>query len=117
MNPKQKAVASVKTIQPLERAIKVWCPSCWMDRIITSNGKCKICGTKLLRPKHWDTTIRKLELIGKNRREYFAVEIKNFLYMVPFEYLDELEMIDRNDHARIGEYIESIKERCRSFKI
>ena len=97
--------------------ITVFCTSCMTDRIITSNGKCRVCGWKLLKPKHWDTTIRKFELIYKNREGFVALEIKNQLYFVPIGYLDRFGSLDRSDMRQVGEFIESIKKNCDSFKI
>ena len=112
-----KTVTSVLKETMSSKPVKVWCPSCWVDRVITSNGKCLTCGTKLVRPKHWDTTIRKLELIWKNRSGYIAVEIRNRIYMVPFPYMDEFENLDRTDHEKTAAFIETIKEKCQSYSV
>lgn len=97
--------------------VKVYCTSCWVDRVITTNGKCKVCGSKLLRPKHWDTTTKKIELIVKSMNGFIPLEIKSRLYLVPIPYIERFSDIDRNDLVQIGQFIEGIKEQCTSFKV
>lgn len=97
--------------------VKLYCTSCWVDRVITTNGKCFVCGNKLLRPKHWDITIKKIELITKSMRHSVPIEIKDRLYLVPIAHLESFQEIDRNDPVQIGQFIEGIKDKCTSFKV
>lgn len=99
------------------KSVKVYCTACWVDRLVTSNGKCKVCGSKLIRPRHWDITARKIEVIIKSMSHSMPIEIKDRMYLVPIPYLVQFNDIDRNDLAEIGEFIEGIKERCSSFKV
>ena len=110
-------VLSEPRTQLKESAVKVYCTSCWTDRVITTNGKCKVCGSKLLKPKHWDTTLKKFEIIAKSNGAHICIEIKNQLYIVPFKYLDEFNRLDRGDLEKVGQFIESIKTQCQSFRV
>lgn len=104
-------------IIPKAEPVKVYCTSCWTDRVITTNGKCKQCGSKLLKPRHWDTTIKKFEIISKSNGAHICIEIKNILYLVPFKYLEEFNILDKNNLEQVGAFIESIKTQCQSFKV
>lgn len=104
-------------VEKRDSAVKVYCTACWTDRIITTNGKCKICGSKLLKPKHWDTTIKKFEIISKSNGAHICIEIKNVLYLVPFAFLDRFAKLDRNNLEQVGIFIEDIKSNCMSFRV
>lgn len=97
--------------------IKLYCTSCMTDRVVTQKSKCRICGWKLLKPKHWDYTIRKLELISKQPKGLIPLEIKNELYFINDYYIQKFKKIDQSDYEAVGQLVNEIKTECDAFKI
>ena len=96
-----------------EEPILSWCTSCWKDRILTTNGKCRTCGTDLLK-RHWKTSIKKLEIIIE-KPEYTPIEIKGMMYLIPQKMI--LKFQEMSDYPSKVKFIESVKLTCKSYKI
>jgi len=98
-------------------SIKALCPYCLVNRTITTNGKCRVCGAMLAFQKHWKPTINKLRLISQHGKNKFPLEINHFMYFVPFEYLAQFENIEHHGFKSHVELIELIKKNCQHYKI
>jgi hypothetical protein len=93
------------------------CSYCWRDRIITTNGKCKVCGAILVSQKHWKPTIAKMKLINKNMKKGIPLEINKRLYIVPEEYFRVFKDTHHLGYKAQVELVEQIRKHCKSFKI
>jgi hypothetical protein len=111
----------VKDIQLTNRTmkdeIKARCGWCWQDRIITTNGKCRVCGAVLVSQKHWKPTIAKIKLINKHSRNKIPLEINKRLYMVPEQYFRVFKDTEHLGFKANVELVEEIRKTCKSFKI
>lgn len=106
-----------KPAKQQEISVKAYCSSCWKDRPITNNNKCFTCGSRLVIPRHWDTTTKKLELIYTNKSDYFTLEILGRLYFVPHPYLDDFIKMPKDEIKSRNEFVEKIKMTCSSIKV
>ena len=98
----------------IQKPETMFCLWCWQNRIVTTNGKCFVCGALLVSQKHYDSTIDKMRIIEKHP-EGKALEIKKKLYIVPYHYWQELNKIESpKDKAAL---IEKIKTECKSYSI
>jgi len=96
-----------------EEPILNYCSSCWQDRIMTTNGKCKVCGTDLVK-RHWRTSIKKLDLILKSNGAT-PLEIKGQMYLIPKKGMEKFAIIE--SYADKIKFIEEIKKTCKCYKI
>jgi len=102
----------------LQNTLKSYCAYCMLDRIITTNGKCRVCGAVLSQQKHWKPTIAKIKLIIDNHKKgTIPIEINKRLYLVPkifFQTFKENEHLGYKAHVMLVEYI---RKECDSFSI
>lgn len=101
----------------MKDSIKARCPYCWVDRIITTNGKCRVCGAILISQKHWKPTISKIKLINKYGTGKIPLEINRRLYFVPIEYFKVFSESEHQGYKAHVEIVELIKKKCKNFKI
>ncbi|NIN03685.1 MAG: hypothetical protein GTO44_10020 [Hydrotalea flava] len=101
----------------LQNSIKSWCTYCMRDRVITTNGKCRVCGAVLVSQKHWKPTIAKIKIIMNHRKDTIPIEINKRLYFVPkvfFQTFKENEHLGYKAHVMLVEYI---RKECESYSI
>jgi len=101
----------------LQNSVKAYCTYCMMDRIITTNGKCRVCGAVLISQKHWKPTIAKIKIIMKYRKDTIPIEINKKMYFVPkvfFKTFKDNEHLGYKAHVLLVEYI---RKECDSFSI
>lgn len=96
-----------------EEPVMSWCTACWRDRILTTNGKCKVCGTDLVK-RHWKTSIKKLELVIKSNGA-IPLEIKGLMYLIPRKEIEIFANLE-NYPDKI-KFVETVKKECKSFKL
>lgn len=96
-----------------EEPVLSWCTACWRDRILTTNGKCRVCGTDLVK-RHWKTSIKKLELVIKSEGST-PLEIKGMMYLIPKNEMIKFSIIE--SYADKIKFIEEVKRTCKSYKI
>lgn len=96
-----------------EEPLVSWCSACWRDRIITTNGKCRVCGTDLVK-RHWKTSIKKLELVLQSNGA-IPLEIKGMMYLIPKAKMVEFMHIE--SYTDKIKFIEEVKKSCKSYKI
>lgn len=96
-----------------EEPVISWCTSCWRDRILTTNGKCKVCGTDLIK-RHWKTSIKKLEIVISSNGA-IPLEIKGMMYLIPKKGMEQFALIE--NYAEKIKFIEDVKKSCKSYKI
>lgn len=108
----------------LNGTITARCPYCWVPRIITTNGKCRVCGAVLISQKHWKPTISKLRLFAKHGNFYgkederiIPLEINKLLYLVPLKYLEKFIDSEHNGYKAQVELVEMIRKECKSYHI
>lgn len=90
-----------------------WCTACWKDRIITTNGKCRVCGTDLIK-RHWKMSIKKLDIIIKATNKT-PLEIKGRLYLIPDGVIAKFK--STTDYTEKIKFIEHVKTQCKSYKV
>lgn len=105
-----------RSVDKHNTTVKVWCPVCFKDREITTNGKCFVCGTKFVKPGHWQHTMKKLKLIIEND-EMTPIEIRGYLYFINVDYIDKFKKINPTDYKQVGEFVTDIKQNCINFKV
>lgn len=96
-----------------EEPVLSYCTACWKDRIITTNGKCRVCGTDLVK-RHWKTSIKKLEII-LSVKNVTPIEIKGKMYLIPEKSLERFRLLD--SYPEKIKFIEYIKESCKNYKL
>ena len=96
-----------------EEPLISWCSACWRDRIITTNGKCRVCGTDLVK-RHWKTSIKKLELVVQSNGA-IPLEIKGMMYLIPREKI--VRFVTMQNYAEKIKFIEDVKRSCKFYKI
>lgn len=97
---------------PIE-PVETYCSSCWKDRLMTTNGKCRVCGTDLVK-RHWKTTIKKLEIIS-SLNDVTSVEIKGRFYVIPNKIVEKFRNL--KTYPEKVKFIEYIKESCKNYKL
>lgn len=90
-----------------------YCPSCWQERIMTTNGKCKTCGTDLVK-RHWKTSIKKLEIVI-SLGSVIPLEIKGQMYVIPQGMMTKFSEL--KTYPEKIKFIEAVKKSCKSYKI
>lgn len=96
-----------------QEPIEVYCSACWQDRILTTNGKCKVCGTDLVK-RHWKTSIKKLEIMLEYPNKV-SIEIKGAMYLISKDQLVSFGFIE--NYGDKIKFIENIKKNGKCFKI
>lgn len=96
-----------------EEPVINYCASCWQDRIMTTNGKCKVCGTDLVK-RHWRTSIKKLEIISKSNGA-IPIEIKSQMYLIPKSKMEDFANME--NYSEKIKFIEEVKKSCKCYKI
>lgn len=96
-----------------EEPLLSWCTSCWKDRILTTNGKCRTCGTDLVK-RHWKTSIKKLELVIKSNG-CTPLEIKGSMYLIPSSLVTKFQAME--NYSDKIKFIEHVKKTCKNYKI
>jgi len=98
----------------IQKPETMFCLWCWQNRVVTTNGKCFVCGALLVSQKHWQGIIEKMRLIDKHR-EGVNVEIKKKMYIIPYHYFEEMK--DLKSPKEEAMFIEKIKTDCKSYSI
>jgi hypothetical protein len=101
----------------LEDSIKGWCEWCWQDRVITTNGKCRVCGAMLVYQKHWKPTLAKIKLINEHGNGCIPVEINKRIYFVPVDLIKRFKNIEHQGQTERVSFVEEIRLTCKSFPI
>lgn len=96
-----------------EEPVMSYCSACWCDRILTTNGKCKTCGTDLVK-RHWKTSIKKLEIV-LSLKSVTPIEIKGLMYVIPEKMM--LKFAELETYPEKIKFIEAVKQTCKSYKI
>lgn len=96
-----------------EEPLMSYCTSCWKDRIMTTNGKCKVCGYDLVK-RHWKTSIKKLDLVCESNG-CIPLEIKGMMYLISNKKMEKY--ISITNYAEKIKFIEEVKKTCKSYKI
>lgn len=89
-----------------------YCSSCWCDRIITTNCKCKVCGTDISK-RHWKISIKKLEALIKTGD--MPLEIKGKTYLIPKKMISDFSSIE--NYIEKIMFIEEVKKNCKVFRL
>lgn len=98
----------------IQKPETMFCLWCWQNRIVTTNGKCFVCGALLVSQKHWQNIIEKMKLIDKHR-EGVNVEIKKKMYIIPYHYFEEMKNLKSPKEEAM--FIERVKTECKSYSI
>ena len=91
------------------------CNWCIKPQIMTTNGKCKRCGSPIKNQKYWKHTANIMKLISHNKSKGHAIEINDRVYFVPNRYFDELALLTNNDWKEIAIIVEKIKRDCPNY--
>lgn len=101
----------------LHKPVLVQCSWCIFPQVLTTNGKCKKCGSKLVKQKHWDRASKTIELINQYKKKGIPLQIKEKLYFVPSEYFEEYESIAHMGFKEKVMIIEHIRKECVGFDL
>lgn len=101
----------------MQNEIQAYCPYCMISRIITTNGKCRVCGAVLISQKHWKPTIAKIKIIMNHRKDTIPLEINKRLYFVPKVFFQTFKENEHQGYKVHVLLVEHIRKTCESFSI
>ena len=95
---------------------QLFCPYCYRDRTVTTNGKCVKCGALLEEQTRCLPAIQRIEKIiqrNNGKLDQIPVLINRKFYWIKYSDIKKFEfLITRQDKVR---FIDHIKKTCDSF--
>lgn len=82
---------------------------------MTTNGKCKRCGSPPKKQKYWKQTINIMQLIYNNRIKGTPVQINEKIFFVPNDYFKEASLISGADWKDMAVLVERIRRDCTGY--
>src|SRR3990167_5886882 len=106
-----------KKLRKVKEPILFQCTWCIKPQLMTTNGKCKRCGSSMVRQKHWDKVAIVMELILKHKDKGFPLPINEKIYFVPIEYFDEFQKFSNLGWKYNAILVERIRKECEGYFI